>query len=130
MRVGFRRKFKTLIKLKELQKYAKDGGSLQHMQALRQSRLSVSKVTKREWDFIMSLVDEESEEEAARLSAPVAPMMETLNDLSGNMRSEAHDLLANGLDAVHTAFEQAPDASNPASSLGQAGYPRHATAND
>ena len=38
-----------MIKLKELQKFAKAGGSLENMQVLKQSRLSVSKVTKKEW---------------------------------------------------------------------------------
>lgn len=38
-----------MIKLKELQKYAKDGGNLENMQVLKQSRLSVSKVAKKEW---------------------------------------------------------------------------------
>ena len=38
-----------MIKLKELQKFAKDGGILENMQVLKQSRLSVSKVTKEEW---------------------------------------------------------------------------------
>ena len=46
-----------MVKLKELQKYAKDGGILEHMQVLNQARLSVSKVSKKEWDFIMGLVD-------------------------------------------------------------------------
>ena len=55
--VEFRNKFSDMVKLKELQKYAKDGGVLQNMQMLKQSRLSVSKVTKKEWDFIMSLVE-------------------------------------------------------------------------
>lgn len=38
-----------MIKLKELQRFAKDGGILENMQVLRQTRLSVSKVTKKEW---------------------------------------------------------------------------------
>ena len=38
-----------MIKLKELQKYSKDGGVLENMQVLKQSRLSVSKVSKNEW---------------------------------------------------------------------------------
>ena len=38
-----------MIKLKELQKYAKAGGVLENMQVLRQTRLSVSKVSKKEW---------------------------------------------------------------------------------
>lgn len=50
-------KFKELIKLKDLQKFAKDGGVLQHMQTLKQSRLSVSKVSRKEWDFIWSLAE-------------------------------------------------------------------------
>ena len=45
----FVEKFPKMIKLKELQKFAKTGGSLENMQVLRQSRLSVSKVTKKEW---------------------------------------------------------------------------------
>ena len=57
--VEFRKKFPNIVKLKELQKYAKDGGVLEHMQTLKQTRLSVSKVTKTEWDFIMGLVDSE-----------------------------------------------------------------------
>lgn len=66
VRVAYRRKFPELIKLKELQKYAKEGGILQNLQTLRQSRLSVSKVSKKEWDFILSLAgDEEEDEEEA-----------------------------------------------------------------
>lgn len=74
MHVAFRQKFPKLIKLKELQKYAKDGGILRNMQTLRQSRLSVSKVSKKEWDFIMSLAEEDDEDEAV-MPAPEAPMM-------------------------------------------------------
>ena len=74
MHVEFRRKFPKLIKLKELQKYAKDGGILRNMQTLRQSRLSVSKVSKKEWDFIMSLVEDDDEEEPV-MPAPQAHMI-------------------------------------------------------
>ena len=61
MHVQFRQKFQELIKLKELQNFAKDGGILENMQVLRMSRLSVSKVAKKEWDFILGLVDDERE---------------------------------------------------------------------
>lgn len=74
MHVEFRQKFPKLIKLKELQKYAKDGGILQNMQTLRQSRLSVSKVSKKEWDFIMVLV-EDDDEEGPVTPAPQAQMV-------------------------------------------------------
>ena len=62
--VEFRNKFAEMVKLKELQKYAKDGGVLQNMQMLKQSRLSVSKVSKKEWDFIMTLVEMEETQDA------------------------------------------------------------------
>lgn len=55
----FREKFPKIIKLKDLQKYSREGGVLERLQTLKQSRLSVSKVSKEEWDFIMSLVDVE-----------------------------------------------------------------------
>ena len=57
MHVGFRQKFDRIVKLKDLQKFSKPGGVLEGMQTLKQSRLSVSKVTKKEWDFIMSLAE-------------------------------------------------------------------------
>lgn len=45
--------------------FAKPGGVLEGMQTLKQSRLSVSKVTKKQWDFIMSLAEEEMGPEAS-----------------------------------------------------------------
>lgn len=68
--VEFRQKFPKIIKLKELQQYAKPGGVLEKMQVLNQARLSVSKVTKKEWDFIMSLVDSEDIAAAAAQHEP------------------------------------------------------------
>ncbi len=62
--VGFLRKFNNLIRLKDLQIFAKTGGVLKNLQTLKQSRLSVSKVTKKEWDFIMSLADDGVDPEA------------------------------------------------------------------
>lgn len=55
--VAFKEKFDELITLKEMQSHGGTGNPLQNMQLLKQSRLSVSKVSKEEWDFIMSLVD-------------------------------------------------------------------------
>lgn len=46
-----------MVTLKELKKYSEPGGVLENMQTLKLSRLSVSQVTKKEWDFIHSLVD-------------------------------------------------------------------------
>ncbi|MCJ1385245.1 hypothetical protein MMC17_008366 [Xylographa soralifera] len=55
--VKYQLKFREIIKLKDLQKFAQAGGVLADMQTLRQSRLSVSKVSKKEWDFIWNLAD-------------------------------------------------------------------------
>lgn len=55
--VGFRRKFPEIVTLKELQKYAKPGGVLENMQTLKMSRLSVSRVSKKEWEFIHTLME-------------------------------------------------------------------------
>lgn len=63
--VEFRQKFPALIKLKELQKFAKPGGVLENMQTLKQTRLSVSKLSKKEWDFILCLVEPDEESEPA-----------------------------------------------------------------
>ncbi|CAF9929863.1 hypothetical protein IMSHALPRED_008016 [Imshaugia aleurites] len=70
--VKFVQKFLKMIKLKELQKYAKNGGVLENMQGLRQTRLSVSKVSKKEWDFIMGLNDVD---DTAAMSAAHQPNM-------------------------------------------------------
>ncbi|KAL8995181.1 MAG: hypothetical protein Q9169_005040 [Polycauliona sp. 2 TL-2023] len=58
--VEFRTKFHEPVALKELQKFAKPGGILEKMQTLKMSRLSVSKVSKKEWDFIHTLIDSDA----------------------------------------------------------------------
>ncbi|KAL8669733.1 MAG: hypothetical protein Q9168_005688 [Polycauliona sp. 1 TL-2023] len=59
--VEYRSKFDEPVTLKELQKFAKPGGILEKMQTLKMSRLSVSKVSKKEWDFINMLTDQEAD---------------------------------------------------------------------
>ncbi|MCJ1247416.1 hypothetical protein MMC30_004630 [Trapelia coarctata] len=55
--VEFRHKFKELVRLKDLQIFSKAGGLLENLQTIKQSRLSVSKVSKKEWDFILGLAE-------------------------------------------------------------------------
>ena len=55
--VDFRMKFDEIIPLKDLQRFSKQGGILESMQVLKMSRLSVSNVRKKEWDFILGLAD-------------------------------------------------------------------------
>ncbi len=63
--VEFRRKLKEFITLKELRDYAAKGGALENMQMLKQSRLSVSAVTKAEWDFLMGVIEEREGKESS-----------------------------------------------------------------
>lgn len=67
--VEFRRKLPQMITLTELKSFAKPGGALENMAMIKQSRLSVSRVTAEEWEFIMDLVEEE--DDAATDAAPV-----------------------------------------------------------
>ncbi|EON62627.1 hypothetical protein W97_01851 [Coniosporium apollinis CBS 100218] len=60
--VSFRQKFPEPVTLPELKRYAKSGGILENMQLFKQSRLSVTKVSKAEWNFIMSLANETGDE--------------------------------------------------------------------
>ena len=54
----FRRKFKEPVTLKELREFGAKGGGLENMQMLKQSRLSVSKVSEKEWEFLMGVIEE------------------------------------------------------------------------
>ncbi|KAF4124826.1 Pfam:DUF55 [Geosmithia morbida] len=60
--VEFRRKFAVPILLPELRELGKAGGPLEEMQMLRQSRLSVSKVSETEWNALCALADEKAHE--------------------------------------------------------------------
>lgn len=62
MHVEFRRKFAVPVTLKELRGYAESGGPLAKMQMLKQSRLSVSRVSEAEWEFLMGLVEGKEKE--------------------------------------------------------------------
>ncbi|RDA90281.1 hypothetical protein CP533_1505 [Ophiocordyceps camponoti-saundersi (nom. inval.)] len=60
--VEFRRKFAVPILLRELREMGKPGGVLENMQMLKQSRLSVSRVSESEWTALCRLADEKAEE--------------------------------------------------------------------
>lgn len=50
------------IGLKELRELGKPGGPLELMQLLKQSRLSVSKVSSEEWRFLCDLADRKAKD--------------------------------------------------------------------
>lgn len=58
MHVEFRQKLKTPITLKDLRAFQKEKGSqLENMQMLKSTRLSVSKVSPEEWEFLTSVME-------------------------------------------------------------------------
>lgn len=61
--VVFRSKFPVEIGLKELKTLCAPGKPLENMQMLKQSRLSVSKVTADEWKFLNELAEKKAKEQ-------------------------------------------------------------------
>ena len=53
MNKEFRCKFEEMVTLEELKRAGAEGGLLKDMQLLKSSRLSVSKVSREEWRYIM-----------------------------------------------------------------------------
>jgi predicted RNA-binding protein with PUA-like domain len=61
--VKFRSKFTVQIGLKELREMGGAGKPLENMQMLKQSRLSVSKVSAAEWEYITSVAEGKASQE-------------------------------------------------------------------
>lgn len=64
MHVEFRSKFPVPIGLKELRAMGGAGGPLEDMQMLKQSRLSVSKVSAEGWEHLVGVAEEKAKAEA------------------------------------------------------------------
>lgn len=60
MHVKFGSKFAIPIGLKELRDMGGPGKPLENMQMLKQSRLSVSKVSAAEWEYLMTVAEEKA----------------------------------------------------------------------
>ncbi|KAI0878271.1 PUA-like domain-containing protein [Hypoxylon argillaceum] len=60
--VKFRSKFARPVGLKELREMGQPGQPLENMQMLKQSRLSVSRVSPSEWEYLMDLVQKQGGE--------------------------------------------------------------------
>ncbi|KAL9620230.1 MAG: hypothetical protein Q9160_005239 [Pyrenula sp. 1 TL-2023] len=113
--VEFERKFKDMITLKELQKYSQPGGALEGLQTLKQTRLSVSKVTPRQWNFIMGLVDEDDVG-----NGEVQPEVEEgAGEVNGNLAPEPtrEELVDGLLDSTNAADVNNGPAVEPESDL-------------
>ncbi|RSL52730.1 hypothetical protein CEP53_007997 [Fusarium sp. AF-6] len=68
--VEFRKKFAVPIHLKELRELGKPGGPLEAMQLIKQSRLSVTKVSADEWNMLCELADEKAAEAGLEHEGP------------------------------------------------------------
>ena len=75
MHVEFRKKFAVPIGLKELRELSSAGRELENMQMLRQTRLSVSRVSSSEWRFLCELADKQAE--AAGLEHEMTKLVST-----------------------------------------------------
>lgn len=65
--VEFVKKFEEVIDLARIKKEAERGGKLEHMQLVKQSRLSVNRVRKEEWEHILEMAGEKGVGEGAAL---------------------------------------------------------------
>jgi predicted RNA-binding protein with PUA-like domain len=63
--VEFRSKFAVPIGLKELRAMGESGGPLRDMQMLKQSRLSVSKVSADEWEYLVGVAEAKAKAKAS-----------------------------------------------------------------
>ncbi|CAD0110635.1 unnamed protein product [Aureobasidium uvarum] len=115
--VEFRRKFSEKFTLKDLQKFSQPGGALAEMEVFKQSRLSVTKVTKPQWDFIMSQIDEDDEmEDSFEEGMPGSGGENTDlgNDFAAAFEAPANLHTANGIpDVVSQMSAYAVDAPGP-----------------
>ncbi|KAG9627589.1 DUF55-domain-containing protein, partial [Aureobasidium melanogenum] len=116
--VEFRRKFSEKFTLKDLQKFSQPGGALAGMELFKQSRLSVTKVTKPQWDFIMSQVDEDDDE----MEDFNGSMVEEGTEIDGN--TDLGNDFAAAFEApvdLHTAADGTPDGKLPTSTVSAPG---------
>ncbi|KAL2358825.1 EVE domain-containing protein, partial [Cryomyces antarcticus] len=63
VKVAFRSKFKTPIILRDLKRNASPGGPLEGLETVYQPRLSVSKITPGQWNYIINNLAEEDEDQ-------------------------------------------------------------------
>jgi hypothetical protein len=110
--VEFRRKFDKILKLDTLKAHGLPGKPLENLQTLRQSRVSVSRVTPKEWEFIMSLIDPPKTDEEEK-AADAAPVPKSTTDKE---TSEANNVV-NGQASGETGIVNGSSTSGPFTAL-------------
>jgi predicted RNA-binding protein with PUA-like domain len=96
--VEYRKKLSKPVLLSDLQKYGKDGGVLSDMDVLKFSRLSVSRVTETEWDFIHENLIEGFEEEID--SFPASSVVEDATAVVTQTAAKTADALESTYTAI------------------------------
>ena len=116
--VEFRKKLSEPVSLKELQKYASDKGVLKDMQVLKQSRLSVAKVSEKEWNFIVDNLIEGYEDEGDEDAFDDVDQSTPMPDINGGDQASggARDVDGDDLDeyddaAINADLDELEDAS-------------------
>ncbi|KAF2864788.1 PUA-like domain-containing protein [Massariosphaeria phaeospora] len=66
--VEFVRKFGAVVGLKRIKGEAGKGGALEGMQLVTNSRLSVSRVSRDEWEYILGMVEEDDDEDGEKVT--------------------------------------------------------------
>ena len=112
-----------MFRLKELQKYSKGDGVLSKMQEFTAARLSVSKVSEEEWNFIVDELIEGYEEDAALPNGAKAASTTTdanANGATPTTTTEAKETIESDPPTTDTllAPETAATSSRPASRAG------------
>ena len=103
--VAFRQKFDhpENITLTALREYAKPGGPLEGMQLFKQTRLSVIKVSKKEWDFILGLANGEVIDEPEDVTEMSESLAEAIEDTIDETVETIMEEVAEELDATSGA---------------------------
>jgi predicted RNA-binding protein with PUA-like domain len=106
--VEFRRKFSEKFTLKDLQKFSQTGGALADMQVLKQSRLSVTKVTKPQWDFIINQIGEDDIDEMDDFNGSIIEEDEETSGIGADLGND-FALAFEAPVPLHTATNRIPD---------------------
>ncbi|TFB05163.1 Thymocyte nuclear protein 1 [Trichoderma ghanense] len=119
--VEFRKKFAVPIGLKELRELGKPGGPLENMQMLKQSRLSVSRVSKEEWETLCEIADKKAkdaglEHQTGKLVKRVASQ-NLLSDLRQSFSSSSSHLGRCNIISTRGSSQQPPSSPDGAQSI-------------
>lgn len=95
----------VLCRLKELQQFSRNSGVLANMQEFKAARLSVSKVSPQEWNFIVDNLIEGYEEDG---EPAVASKKETSDDALPTVATATEDDIMTGVPGINGVVSEEP----------------------